>query len=109
MSIKTGRARANDCAGRGEETEGSGDDGVTGLDSAACDREPQGIGPGSTRDGVIDSEKRGDLTLKGLDFLAQNKVLRRAHAFHRGQNLIANRGVLTSQIEHGDAGQDAGR
>ncbi len=110
ISTKYGtRARANDRARGGEEAERRRDDRVARLNAAAGDGEPQGVRPGSAAHGVIDSEERRDLALKGLDFLAQNEVLRRAHALDRGQNFLANRGVLTPQVEHGDPGHYAGR
>jgi hypothetical protein len=82
--------RTNDCARGREKAEGSSNDCIARLNAAAGDREPQSIGPGCAPDGVINSQERGDFTLKGLDFLAQYEVLGRAHAFQGGQNLFAD-------------------
>ena len=93
------RAGPHNGAGRGEETEGGGDDGVAGLNSGRGQREPQGIGSGSAADGGGGAGEGGDFALQRLHLLAQNEMLRITNPFDGGQDFFANRRVLPLQVE----------
>jgi hypothetical protein len=96
------RSRADDCTGGGEETERSGDDVISGTHSGSQQGQPKSIRARGAADSVRCSAKRCQLPLKSLNFLAKNVVLGRTYPLDGRENLFADGGVLSAEIEQRD-------
>src|SRR6266849_7305867 len=93
------RARPHNCARRGKEAEGGGDDRVPGLYASGNERQPERLRSGRATDGAGRSCQRGNLTLKRLDLGTENEALRIAHTRDGGQHFFADAIVLASQVK----------
>ena len=86
-------------AGGREKRERRGDDLVTSSHVEGAQRQQQGIRAVGASDGVLDLRKAGNAALKLRDGIAEDERLLIHDVHHRGNDFIANGGVLRLEIE----------
>ena len=93
------RAEPRDRSRRREKRVGRRHDLVSRLDTERHQRQQQRIGARRHRDRVSDAQQLGQLTLETGDFRPQDEALAVADAGHRREKLLAQRTVLSLEIE----------
>jgi hypothetical protein len=99
-------AGPHNCAGRGKEAEGCGNDRVSRLDARSDERQPKGLRSGRATDGEAGSRQRSNLTLERLNLRTENEALRIAHPRDGGQHVFADAIVLAAQVEQRNGERD---
>ena len=92
---------AEDGADRGEEAEGSGDDGRAGADSGGGQGQPESVGARGAAHGVGHAQLDSGGFFKGGYRIAENELLRLKHLPDRVQQLLVERAVLAFEVQHG--------